>query len=447
MFSAEELIRRLRPLIGKRADEIWQSYLVSDIEERSLIQHSLEGLYSELVDDYRGEKILLMPPDKFEQLVGEYPAGMVYYADQPLYPFAFQERELQQHIGVFGRTGSGKSYFVKSILLSHLLYKKPVLVFDWKGVYSGFVSPDVLLFEPGSVSFPFYFNPLSLDDISEEHRKTYVRQVIELFIDCYLEDLKLLTVHGVESLLIRAVDDILSWDQKLSFDGIYGWVEKYQGKMREMDWKASALNTLYKLVSGPLGGVMRDKSCSIEWLVVQKTIFELDNVGSSKDRSFFVRTLLLKVYYYFRRQGVSSRMKLFIVIEEAHNILLKKGTGYESIVELLLRQVREFGVGICVVDQHPSLMSLPALGTYCTVAFNLRLEQDRKAMASALNLEHIEYLGKLPARFALVKIQDRFLEPFLIQTFPIGNAGLDPYILTPPTIDEEAVGGEHEKCV
>jgi len=437
VLKPDEMIKRLKPLIGDRADAIWNSYLASDEEERGLIQHSLENLHSQMVDDYKREKLILTPPFKFEHLHGDYPAGMVYYADKPLYPFAFLEKELMQHIGVFGRTGAGKSFFVKGLLLTHFYLKKPLLLFDWKGTYRDMLAEDVFVFEPGSDSFPFFFNPLDLEGIPAEQRKTYIRQIIELFIDCFLEDLKLLTVQGVESLLLRAVDYLLENNQALSFQSIYEFLRKFEGRMREMDWKTSALNILYKLVTGPLGKVMNN-SCNIEWLSNQKIIFELSNVGNSKDKSFFIRSLLLRLYYHFMGKGSSASMRLLIVIEEAHNILLKKGTGFETIVELMLRQIREFGVGICVVDQHPSLMALPALGTYCTVSFNLKLRQDRDAMASALNLEQAEYLGRLPPRFAIVKIQDRFLTPFLIEAFDITQRKAPhPYELTPNMDVEE----------
>ena len=425
MHRPDEILKRLKPLLGEKADAIWNSFLASDDEERKLLQHSLEILHSQNVDDYEAEKIILTPPSKFEQLYGEYPLGMVWYADKSLYPFALLERELVQHTGIFGRTGAGKSYLIKGLLRTHLLYNKPVLVFDWKGTYREFTSSgNVLLFIPGSKTFPFFFNPLNLEGIAPEQHKAYLRQVIDIFIDTYLEDLKLLTVQGVEYLLLLAVDKLIEQKGTLTFHALYELLNSFEGRMREMDWKTSALDILYKLVTGPLGKVMAEQSWSMEWLVKQQAIFELNNAGSSKDKSFFIRTLLLRLYYHFQDQGSSDYLKLLLVIEEAHNILLKKGSGYETIIELVLRQIREFGVGICIIDQHPSLISLPALGTYCTISFNLRLKQDRDAMASALLLEKEEerFLGKLPPRFAIVKIQDRYLQPFLLQTFFIHKA-------------------------
>jgi hypothetical protein len=440
MFTAEEMIRRLKPLLGPRADAMWEAYLAADPDERSIMERSLENLHSRFVDDYNNERILLTPPSRLEELFGEYPAGMVWYADRPLYPFAFEERELNQHIGVFGRTGAGKSFFVRT-LLSHILPRKPVLIFDWKGTYTYLQKSNIHLYQPGSSSHPFAFNPFHLEGIPKERQATYLRQFIDLFLDSYLENLKLLTVHGVEYLLLLCIDDLLARKGCVSFKDIYTWMKRFKGTFREKDWKTSALNLLYKLTTGPLGKVMHGPGMDIEWLTKQRAVFELDNVGSTNDKSFFIRAFLLRFYEHFQQQGPSKRMKLFLVVEEAHNILLRKGTGYETIIELLLRQVREFGVGVCIVDQHPSLMSLPALGTYCTVAFNLRLKADRDAMASALTLEQPAYLGKLPPRFAIVKIQDRFLTPFLIKTFDVQKTQyLLPDILgETPRKDEEVI--------
>ena len=436
MLNAEEMIRQLKPLLGKRADRIWKAYLQGDTEDRKIIQHSLENLHAQMVDNYAHEKIILPPPTTLAEMIGTYPLGEIWFGDKPLYPFALLEEELLQHIGIFGRTGSGKSYLVRHIL-STVLQHKPVLVLDWKGTYADLCAKNVRLFQPGSTSRPFTFNPLDLEGIPEEHRKTYIRQVIDFFLDCYLADLNLLTVHGVEFLLLRGVDELLEKKETITFHDLNDWLSRFKGKYRETDWKTSALDLLYKLINGPLGKVMSQSDPGVAQLARQKTILELHNTGSTKDKSFFIRTLLLRLYYHFQQQGATNRMRLFLVIEESHNILLKKGTGYETIIELMLRQIREFGVGVCIVDQHPSLISLPALGTYCTVAFNLKLRQDRDAMASALNLERTEYLGRLPPRFAIVKIQDRFLTPFLIRTFDRHTKNRLPAAQTEARPDQE----------
>ena len=418
MLTPEELVNKLKPIIGNTAHSLWESYVTSDPEGRQIITYILENLYLSIGDPIQPE-IVLPPPTNFKELYGEFPIGMIYYADKPMFPFGLSGNELTQHLGVFGRTGAGKSYFVRSLLLQ-LSKGKPFLVFDWKGTYTDLYQKNANLFIPGSTSYPFHFNPLIIDGIKEEHQTSYIRQIVELLLDSYLESLKLLTVQGVEYLIIRAIDNLRKDNRPLTFKEIYRWLVAFKGKHRENEWKNSALNLLYKVITGPIGNVIQKEQCDIAWLIKQRSFFELNNLGDGKDKSFFIRSLLLRLYYHFQEQGKTKQMRFFIVIEEAHNVLLRK-TGAESIIELMLRQIREYGVGICIVDQHPSLISFPALGTFCTVAFNIRLQQDREAMASALSLEHSDLLGKLPPRFAIVKIQDRYLKPFLIKTFDARN--------------------------
>ena len=170
-------------------------------------------------------------------------------------------------------------------------------------------SKNVRLFQPGSTSRPFTFNPLDLEGIPEEHRKTYIRQIIDFFLDCYLADLNLLTVHGVEFLLLRGVDELLEKKETITFHDLNDWLCRFKGKYRETDWKTSALDLLYKLTSGPLGKVMCQSDRSIAQLARQRTILELHNTGSARDKSFLIRTLLLRLYYHFQQQDATHIWK------------------------------------------------------------------------------------------------------------------------------------------
>ncbi|MBM3300964.1 MAG: DUF87 domain-containing protein, partial [Deltaproteobacteria bacterium] len=95
---------------------------------------------------------------------GEYPLGMVYYANREFHPFGLREDELIQHIGIFGRSGCGKTNVGMALVLSFLRKKKPFLIFDWKRNYRDLLSlplaEDVLVFTVGRNIAPFHFNPL-----------------------------------------------------------------------------------------------------------------------------------------------------------------------------------------------------------------------------------------------------------------------------------------------
>ena len=95
----------------------------------------------------------------------------------------------------------------------------------------------------------------------------------------------------------------------------------------------------------------------------------------------------------------------------------KAGTQSESIIETVIREIRELGESIVLVDQHPSMISPVALGnTYTTICLNLKHKSDVNAMGSAMLLDTDErdILGTLPIGCAVAKLQGRILKPFQV---------------------------------
>ena len=96
-------------------------------------------------------------------------------------------------------------------------------------------------------------------------------------------------------------------------------------------------------------------------------------------------------------------------------------TGEETVTDVLLREIRELGECIICLDQHPSLISKPALGnTYVTFAMNLKHRGDIAMIKDCLLLdsEQAGYLGKLEVGWAVAKLQGRWFKPFLVN-FPL----------------------------
>ncbi len=81
----------------------------------------------------------MKPPPK-ELAAGKYPSGIVYYGDQGFYPFGLWEDELIQHIGIFGRSGSGKTNLCYMLLEGLVAADKPFLIFDWKQNYRDLIA-------------------------------------------------------------------------------------------------------------------------------------------------------------------------------------------------------------------------------------------------------------------------------------------------------------------
>ena len=87
-------------------------------------------------------------------------------------------------------------------------------------------------------------------------------------------------------------------------------------------------------------------------------------------------------------------------------------------MEITFREIREFGEALILLDQHPSQISLPALGnTFATISLNLKTSKDVNAMAQCMLLENEEkdILGSLEVGQAVVKLQGRVQGPFLIR--------------------------------
>ena len=110
-------------------------------------------------------------------------------------------------------------------------------------------------------------------------------------------------------------------------------------------------------------------------LLNKRVILELDGLSDS-DQAFIIGSLLLWIYHYRMRQPEREILKHFIVIEEAHHLFLETRKE-EDIADIIMREIRELGEAIIVIDQHPSKMSVSALGNLSTkFALTLSLNQD-----------------------------------------------------------------------
>lgn len=139
-----------------------------------------------------------------------------------------------------------------------------------------------------------------------------------------------------------------------------------------------------------------------------------------KDEVVLPRSRLVQAFAQDEREV----FKHAIAIEEAHHILLRKKqemTKTEAITDIILREIRELGEAIILIDQHPSLISMPALGnTYTTLCFGLKHKADMFTISESLLLEkeQVDFLGQLETGLAIVKLQGRFFKPFLVR-FPL----------------------------
>jgi hypothetical protein len=419
----EEKVRKLRPLIGERRSKaLWMEYSIYPEHRREL-----EGIVNALYEKHIGERALngeiyLLPPSE-DKARGEYSLGMVQYGDKPHYPFGLKEDDWIQHVGIFGRTGSGKTN-VGFLIIKELKEKaKPFLIFDWKRNYRDLTeSPlhkDLIIFTVGRDVSPFHFNPLippkgTLPTV-------WLKKLIEIMCHAYYLG------EGVTYLLQKAIDSV--FQEKKTYEGsgnyptlldVKRWLENYKARGREAQWMDSTLRVIGTLCYGEISRALNSgKPMSMEDVLNKDVVFELDSLTNS-DKIFFIESLILWIHHYRLQEETREKFKHAIIIEEAHHVLLRKKQSKESVMDVLLREIREIGESIILMDQHPSLISIPSMGnTNCTIAMNLKHRLDVNAISSAMLLEESEqeYLGLLEVGSGIVRLQNRLARPFLVK-FP-----------------------------
>lgn len=413
-MEAEELFRKLRPALGQRIDQLWLEYQLKPQSRKEI-----EGLLNVLAMQHLGQGLdgttpLLLPPDA-QIADGPFRLGDVVYANKAAYPFGLRETEMIQHVAIFGRTGSGKTNVAHLLLRQLAERKKSFMVFDWKRSYRDLLDvpgfQNLRVFTIGRSAAPFAFNPLMPPPGTA--RPIWIKKLVDIMCHVYFLG------DGVAYLLQKAVDAV-DRDAATLAD-VKAWLEDYKARGRQAQWMDSALRLVGTLCHPSTAGtVTAQDNGQLDRLLDQQVVFELDALNEN-DKTFFIETLLLWIHHRRLVESVKETFKHAIIIEEAHHVLLRRSEGRESIPDLILREIRELGEAVILIDQHPSLISIPALGnTHTTIAMNLKHGRDLSAMREALQLSESEesWLAGLEVGTAIVKLQSRYDKPFLVR-FPL----------------------------
>lgn len=427
-MDVEAICEKLKPVIGVKADRYWLRYLRADIHGKREIEVFLNVLYSKILRKRLDDKKILLSPPPQNTISGEYAIGKVMYNDKPAYPFGLREDELIQHTSILGRSGSGKSNLVYVFLLNFIGKNKPFLIFDWKKNYRSLLEllpeekkNDTLIFTVGKDVSPLKYNPLIPPEGTPA--KVWLKKLNEIVAHSYyLGD-------GCLYLLQKGVDGVYkefgiyagkveAWP---TMHDVLRWLEVYPAKGREANWMTSTIRAVSSMCFGGMGNVLNTtKQEGLTELLTKNCILELDALVEA-DKIMFIESLLLWIHHYRMSQPERETFKHAIVIEEAHHILLKQDLkGGESIVDIILREIRELGEAIILVDQCAGQISTVALAnSYCTIAFNTKHQTNVTAVSNCMLFQdrskEKDYLGKLPIGVAIVKLQDRWCDPFLIR--------------------------------
>lgn len=421
-----ELCRRLKPILGARADQLFFAYLADSVDGKKQIEQYLEVLAAKHFSVGAEAGVNQLVPPTLDKLHGSYALGTAMFAGKSYGTFGLRESEWIQHVGIFGRSGAGKTNLGFQVFRQLLEHGKPVLVFDWKRNYRDLLQlpefKNVQIYTAGRKVAPFRFNPLIPPPNTDS--KTWLKQIIEVVAHAYCLG------NGVLFLLQESVDAVYRdagvYEGRVprwpTFRDVLEKARDRNARGRESAWLSSTLRALSSLTFGEMDTLLNtteEQSQRLKDLLREAVVIEMDALGQA-DKTFLISSLLLYIHHLRMAEGEREVFKHAILIEEAHHVLTNERQsllGGQSVMEITFREIREFGEAVIILDQHPSKITLSALGnTYCTICFNLKHQKDVSAMAQSMLLEGSDkdILGSLGVGDAVVKLQGRAPQPFLI---------------------------------
>jgi len=445
--SDEEIIvadiQRLSPIIGKEAGKkIRVAYLLGDELSRQRIQETIDAIKAALFSREEFSDIPIMePPSEEVALSGEIELGTILYDKEGLYPLKLKRKDFLTHMGIFGSSGYGKTNLARHLVKNLSDKDIPVIIFDFsKRNYRNLLKMPELkdkinIYTIGRSVSPFKFNPLKPPkgvSVSQ-----WAKEFAEIFDHAYW------LLGGGKHVILKALDEIYS-NTHPGMPKIADLKEylnqgiESKKSARESNWLATATRPLVSLTFREIGDVFDTEEGLTPDRFFEKgkiTILELDSL-SNNDKTFIIEIILQWIRDWLIASNKREELAGIIIIEEAHNILNREKSlrsGMESVVDLIFREIRELGVGMIYLDQHPSLISYPALGNTSThIYMNLGLDtkgssdiMDAAHMLGLKSTEETEFLRKLPVgqSYMIARKLD-FKNPFLIK-FPLLKINTD----------------------
>ncbi|MDI6826260.1 MAG: DUF87 domain-containing protein [Candidatus Aenigmarchaeota archaeon] len=436
-IDVSDEINRLVPILGKdKASRLETAYLLADDETRKRILEMIDALKAAVFsDEDLKNAVLIEPPSRELVSFGDLEFGMVLYGKKRLYPLFLERDSLLTHVGIFGSSGYGKTNLVHWLVLNLARREIPVLIFDFsKRNYRDMLSiseirDKIRVYTVGRNVSTFRFNPLKPPEGIQISQ--WAKEFSEIFDHAYW------MLGGGRHIILKALDALYKKfaPNMPKIKDLKDWLDMYrlsQTSSRERNWISTAERPLESLCFRETGDVFDCDEGILPSKFLEEgtiTILELDSL-STNDKTFFIEIMLQWLRDAVLVSGAREKLSGVIVLEEAHHVLNReksKRIGMETIIDLIFREVRELGIGMVYVDQHPSLISYPALGNtsthiYMNLGLDTKYSSDILDASNMLGLKYEDegyYLRRLPVGHAFILMRRlEFPRPFLVE-FPL----------------------------
>ncbi len=410
-MNIEKIAAKLKPLNPDNVSHWLKTREFADPELKTLIEKQIISTAYKILGDFHNKILLSLPSEN--KAKGSINLGTILY-DKEKWNCGISNNELLQNLGIFGRSGSGKTNLAFHIIKQLDCHKIPYLFFDNKRTLRHLIPRlrnKVNVYTPGRSLSKFSFNPFVTPPGLES--PVYVNQLVDVLASAFtLGD-------GSRSILQKAIFACYNQGNHSPLvKDVIAEVEKIESKERIRGWKISALRALETLSFSNITTSKASQKELTQKLIKGNTIIELDGLGDGA-RKFLIPILYQWIFQVKLCSPVREKLTMAVFIDEAHLIFDNRSSG--TLMERLLRQTRELGIATVVMDQTPSLMSKVVLANcYTNIFLNLVSASDlsKAAAVCLLDADEKKYFSILPVGQGIIKLQDRWMKPFLVQ-FPL----------------------------
>ena len=395
-------------------------------------------------ENFFDDEILKHLPDEYKKFLTD-------FETDPFYPYPFQEdihgpiqiglipgtqtvfgllpTEINQHALYAGRSGSGKTTANRHTF-GELYPRIPCWFIDFKKDYRHLLpyAPDLIIFRWRSLRI----NPL------RPPQGTDPLKWIQIFADCFCQSFGLMSAS--KSLIVEIIEELYEtygvFDGRDIYPSMFEFHEKLERRSHRkgLPWDERGYITRSKNKTTVCVKLLKDtfdcdRGFPLEDLLAKNVVFEFDGLMDEL-QTFMVNLILSWVFTYRLEREERGSLQQVIFFDEARKVFKKNyktdlGT---PIIDLMVTQIRETGVGLVISDQIPHQLSDAAKSNCFTIiTLSLSNGKDIEDMARTMRLtrEQADMLNKLEVGQGIVKLAGRYPEPFPIV---LPNVHIEAYL-------------------
>jgi len=308
---------------------------------------------------------------------------------------------------------SGKTNTTFHILRQLIDRKIPFVFMDWKKTVrhlTPLIKDKINFYTPGRSLLKFPFNPFIVPPGVEQN--VWINLVCDIMSEVFsFRD-------AARNVLRKAIYNQYSQGNLCpTADELITEVMTLPLKSQEDKWRITAKKGLESIRFSEITSKDRISQEQLtKKLLHENTVIELDGLGK-EGKEFLVPILCQWIYYVRLNAPDREKLRLGIFIEEAHHVLHRRDKGSrETTLEMFIRQCRELGIGVVLIEQHPSLLSDVGLGnTKTTICLNQKNPADINKAAALSLVDDKKWFSKLPVGHGIVKLQSRWTDPVLVK--------------------------------